>query len=694
MRNAVHALGACGLVAREGRPARLVLTPEARRFLVSEDDLYLLAVLHANVRFVGEALAALGKGLTHPELNAVAAEEYGLPWNTLDQVRRRVYWFRAAELVDYWTNGLIVPTERGRQFLELVEPVDPDQLPHRRRAPSQAIELPPPPHSLALALSDADQAALRSRKRQVGYIAGGTRTEVLARLLDAAVPEIRRTDFLTFCAEEFDVLESSAEQTLGTLRSLGLLTQVGSDTFAATERTVDCLASGEPLDFIRLLHLHVALLGETLDALEGGTSSAALARLLADRYPETGLTREDVTRRLALFLETGLAERIGLAVRRTELGTALVRTLPLLARADSDGQEDTGGGAAEASRQGSSSPGDGAASPDHGRLAAEILAASVDSADYRRFERAIAAAFQALGVKAEHIGGPDRTDVVIELWQSPTDRRRVAVEAKTDGAGLLTGRDVEFWSLGKHRERHGAQSTVLIGPRFDARLTEEAEKEKVALLTASELANALLRHGRTPLAPHELTALVTYGEAESLALTWQAAERRQETLSLVLDTLWKSGNDPVDIEYTAGALNAGDIWRETKGTLETPLDQAEIEAALAFLEAPFVAGVVQREKGKHVVTAPPSLLAARLRALAAAIENRPAGKADARATPPPPVRPDAGSSARTPAPRQAPDDVPASLVRAWAKSRGRAVNPRGRLPEHLVREYKQAHGLE
>ncbi|MBT2398084.1 restriction endonuclease [Streptomyces sp. ISL-100] len=695
LRKAVHALGACGLVKREGRPSRLSLTDEASYFLESGDELYLIAVFHANVRFVGEVLASLGEGLAHNELNEVAAKEYGLRWDSLDQVRRRVYWLRAAGLVDYWTNGKVVPTERGLRFLERLELVTPDQLPHRRRTSAQAVELPPPPALLAVELADADQAALRSRKRPLGYVAGGARVEVLARLVNAAVPEITRSDFRSFCTEEFGVLGSSAEQTLGTLRSFGLLAQVGTDTFAATELAASCLASDEALDFVRLLHLNIALLGETLEALEDESHSSTLLRVLAERYPHMQLTREDVTRRLALLLDTGLAERIGLAVRRTELGTTLVHTLPLLEHANSDELASTddvvvrGESAAEAR-----------ATADAGRrsfglLATEVVQAATDSADHQRFERAVAAAFRALGVDVETHGGPKKTDVVIELWQSPTDRQRVAVEAKTDGAGLVTDQDVKFWRLGEHRERHEARSTVLVGPRFDARVVQEAAREKVALLTARELANAVMRHSRTPLTPREITAMVTAGNAEALALTWRAAERRQEALSLVLHTLWKSGNDPVDIQYTTGVLGVSDIWRETKGALETPLDSSEIEEALAFLGAPFIAGVA-RQGGDHVVTAPPSLIAARLRALASVIESageeRPTGGHGGEEPPTPPARP--GPEPSVPRQQEPPTNVTASLVRTWAKSQGRAINERGRLPQSLIKEYMQAHGRE
>ncbi|MGA5868504.1 hypothetical protein [Streptomyces cinereoruber] len=373
LRNAVHALGSCGLVTREGRPPRLALTRAARQFLDSGDELHLIAVLHANVRFMGGSARRGGGGITHTGLNEtglneVAGAEYSLSWNSLDQVRRRVYRLRAAGLVEYWTNGRIVPTERGRIFLERVETVDRDQPPHRCPPAPELVELPPLPAPLAL--DGMDQV---------------------------------------FCVKEFGVLESSAEQTLGTLRSLGLLTQVGTDTFAATEYATSCLESDEPVDLVRLLHLHVALLGETLDALENSAPSSALALVLAERYPDIPLTHQDVTRRVALFLETGLAERIGLTVRRTELGAALVRTLPLLRPTNSGPAAPVDAGATPGV-PGTPAPAAADGDPTHnvGSLAAEVVRAAGDSSDYRRFERAVVAAFRASASMSRPVAGPRR----------------------------------------------------------------------------------------------------------------------------------------------------------------------------------------------------------------------------------------------------------------------------------------------
>lgn len=689
LRKIASALGTCGLFTRESRPARLNLTEDARYFLESADELYLFAVLHANVRFMGEVLAHVGGGITHEQLQEIAASQYALHWASLDQVRRRVYWLRATGLVEFWTNNKIVSTPRGRKLLEQLELVDPDALPHRRIEPPGRVELPAPPAPLAARLAETDQAALLSRKRPMGYVAGGWQVEVLGRVVNAAMPEITREDFLRFCVEQFHVAASSAEQALGPLRTLEILEQIGPDTFAATEIAAACLASGEPLDFIRLLHLNVAMLGETLDALDSGVHSRDVPKIFTERYPGLRIqfSREDITTRLALLHEAGLVERIGLTIQRTPLGTAFLYTLPLLKR-EGDGTEQAAS-SEDARSLPESAIRDNASAA--GPLAAEVVRASTDSAEPRRFERAVAAAFCFLGVEVEPHGGPKRTDLIVGLWKSPTSLIRVAVEVKTDGAGLVTDQDVKFLRLAEHRQIHRAHGTVLIGPQFDARVEHEAAREGVAVLTAQALGRAVLRHARAPLAPSEVAALVTAGGADALERTWAVAERRQEALGHVLHAVWKSGNDPVDVAFTSGALGITDIWRETKGMLETPLSQAEIEEALVFLGAPIIAGVA-KQGSEYVATAPPPLVAARLRALASAIESTVCGDGGRASAPNHPPLP-------APRPRQAqgleaPDAVDPAAVRAWAQAQGRTVNSRGRLPASVIRDYRRAGNLD
>ncbi|MFK0219815.1 histone-like nucleoid-structuring protein Lsr2 [Streptomyces vinaceus] len=685
LRQVLYSVGGCGLFTREGRPSRVLLTPEARQFLDTGDVAYLMAVFHAHVRFFGEMLASVGEGLTHDDLNHIAVDTYGLGWKSLDQVRRRVYWMRGTGMLEYWSNGKIALTEGGRTLLHGLSLVSPSDLEAQRQASSLAAELPEPPHLLAERLSQVTEAELRARKRVLGYIAGGANMENLSRLVDAAAAGLSRSELIAFAAGTFNVNKSSAEQSLSTLQGLDLLTQVGPDQFAATPLAAEWLQSGEVVDVVRHLHLNLALLGEALDALESESDSGTLTRLLAERFPTYGLTRKDVTARVALLVEAGLAERVGNVTRHTALGATLVGSLPLQERGDthSDSTPSGAGAATTEADQSRSLP---------QRLAAEVVSSSKDSANYQRFERALADAFRYLAMDVEVHSGPAKTDLVITLWLSPTSRRRIAVEAKTDGAGLVTDQDVRFMRLSEHRARHHADDTVLIGPDFDTRVFREAGKEKVAVLTAKQLAAAVVRHSVTPLYPNELVDLLLSGRTDALERTWSETERRTEAQALVVNAMWKSANDPVDIEFGGGALDVRDIWRETKSSLETPLDKREIEEALAFLSNPCVAGVAKRG-GDHAITAPPELIASRLRSLASAIERTvsAAPRRDDQATTP--ATPSGSAQDDSPTPAQPSNDVEPARVRAWAQAEGRPVNARGRLPESLIRDYKRAHGL-
>ncbi|MFJ4328075.1 hypothetical protein ACIP3A_33905 [Streptomyces tricolor] len=672
LRQVLHSLGSCGLFTREGRPARVRLTREARHFLASGDTTYLIAVLHAHVRFVGEALDALGTGLTHEELHRVAVDRYGLAWTSLDQVRRRVHWLRATGMAEYWSNGMIVPTAKGRAFVARVPPVRPGPGgTHPGAGPP--VTLPEPPRLLAERLAQVTEGELRARRRVLGYIAGGANPAALSRLVDAAAAGVTRGEFVRFSAQAFDVAPSSAEQSLNTLLGLGLLAQVGPDRFTAGPLAAEWLHSGQVADLVRHLHLGLALLGETLDALADAHDSATLTRILSERYPDGRLTRKDVTARVALLVDTGLAERIGARTRRTPLGTALAGALPLQRR-DTRREEAT-----PAKQRPATGP---------ERLAAEVVDAAGDGADPQRFVRAVAEAFRFLGADVEPAGSfgePFGAGLVATLWLSPGTRRRIAVAVTTDTAAGV--------ELPRPRAGHEADQAVLVGPGLAAWMLPATDREDVTVLGAEQLAEAVVRHSATPLGPPEVVALLTAAHAGTLARHWDAAERRVRAVALVAAALWKSANDPDEIDFSAGALDVGDIWRETKASLSEPLGKKEIEEALALLGSPGIAAVARHGTG-HAIAVPPRTIAARLRSLADALDAQTAGTDPRRGTPKPmPPASSGGPLAALPEKNPSSPGIDAAHVRAWAQAEGRRVSDRGRLPQSLIRDYQRAHGL-
>ncbi|MFE2752837.1 histone-like nucleoid-structuring protein Lsr2 [Actinosynnema sp. NPDC059335] len=669
LQEAVQWLSTSGLIAREGVPSRYVLTAAGRRFLDDRDELFLVATFHANIRFFGEILAELGDGLTHAELNALAKEKYGLAWSSLDQVRRRVYWLRATGVVDYWSNNRIVLTDVGKALLDRLTLADPVGLGGDEGSPA----LPPPSSELAAYLDSLDDAALHARTRVIGYIAGGINTATIRLLVEEALSPIPRARFIALCSQICRVKPSSAEHTLNTFKSLGVMEQVGADAFCATPPVAEWVSSsGTPLDLVRILHGKVALVGELLDVMSPRTDAGRITRALASAYPKINLSRDEVTRRLVFLKEAGLVERLGNQLRRTPAGASFAKSVRLLP------QEEDGSADHES----------GTGSTDHRSVVRQaqerLMETALNSAEPQRFETAVADAFRLLGVDVEQLGGGSKTDALISLWVSPTDRVKVAVEAKTDSGGVVTEQDVKFPALAEHRKRHGARVTLLIGPSFNRRLTQWAADEEVVLVTARQLADSLNRQASAPLYPRELSSLLTEGDSDARERVWRRVERRQSVVAHVLDIMWKSANDPVDIEYGQGALGVSEIWRESKTLLDNPMDRSEIEEALSFLSTPLLSAV-SRVGHNHVVNTPPVLVAARLRMLADMIENR--GKPIA-------TRPYRSEFAQPAAPKaeRRPErpDVDPSAVRAWATANGRAVSQRGRLPATLIDAFRAA----
>ncbi|MFD4598985.1 restriction endonuclease [Streptomyces sp. NPDC058464] len=671
---AVHSLGSCGLITKGGDTLRL--TGEARVFLDGGDTDYLAAVLHANVRFVGEMLREIGSGRSHAELNAAAETSYGLKWGTLDQVRRRSNWFRALGLAELWNHSnQVVLTDRGRSLSTAIRPAQTNEIPGftdlHQKTPEQK-----PAGPLVLAETEGlDQNALVHRKPQWGYLAGGGSLDNFRILTDLASPRTTKDDYIRQCAEQFTVKETSAEQTLWTLRALNILEQVGMHTFAPTPVAVEWLDSGNPLDLVRILHCKVALVGEVLSALREESETGAILRWLSLRFPAHRLSRGELTRRLAILNDAELIERIGhTRYRITPLGELFHDALPCLEPAESHlspprGSEETRPSEASAAEM--------------VNQVQEVLDAAVDSANPRRFEEAVATSFRLLGLNVEQHGGPGKTDLVVVFWISPTRRCRVTVEVKTDSAGVVRENDIKFDALEEHRKIHKAEGVIVVGPDFGGRLPQWAKSKNIPLISAGNIAEWISRSRHARLFPQELFDII-FSESADSVLT--SVTRSLEAIGQVSSALWESGNDENDIEFSGGALTVRDIWRMSKGTEKNPLSPREIEDALSLLSNPLLAASARTKGGEFTSTAPPQLVAARLRTFADVLEDglpllAGSSVADRHGTSPEQEE----AVARNPD-RATPDASP-ERVRRWAKANGRPVSSKGRLPNSLVAEY-------
>ena len=222
------------------------------------------------------------------------------------------------------------------------------------------------------------------------------------------------------------------------------------------------------------------------------------------------------------------------------------------------------------------------------RIAAELAAASVDSRDPNRFERAVGEALAFLGFETDVIGGPGKTDV---LAYAPlgVNRYKVVLDAKSAADGRVADGRIDWLSMRTHRENERADHACVVGPGFaGGQLRERAGEFDTGLLTASELADLVAAHADTPIALTDLRPLFASAPAAGAAIPQvkAAARDRARRLRLVVRLLGhiEALNDaqPDLVLAKADTLFASVIAQPDDDMRGTTLD--DVRGALALLE--------------------------------------------------------------------------------------------------------------
>lgn len=109
----------------EARGTRIEPSAEALHWLETRDDAYLVSLLHARIRFIGEMLQVLQEPHTTDEVLDVANSTYGMGWTTSAQVNRRFGWLQSARTIELDEHGRLVITAFGREVLPSLELYEP-----------------------------------------------------------------------------------------------------------------------------------------------------------------------------------------------------------------------------------------------------------------------------------------------------------------------------------------------------------------------------------------------------------------------------------------------------------------------------------------------------------------------------------------------------------------------------------------
>lgn len=199
---------------------RYAPTRTTRLWLESGAAELVAGMLHANVQFIGEMIAALGRPLSTGALLELANESYSLAWTSRGQIDVRTAWLRSAGLVKKLTGNEYEATQAGTAFLELIDlhPPTTDSTSDEPRQPtSDDGPLPPKPPTI-----DA-------RPPSSSASPSATADEIAQRLANLSCDGAKHKEFEAAVRDAFDFLGFDADHLSGAGQTDVLLTAVRAE---------------------------------------------------------------------------------------------------------------------------------------------------------------------------------------------------------------------------------------------------------------------------------------------------------------------------------------------------------------------------------------------------------------------------------------------------------------------------------
>ena len=419
-----------------------------------------------------------------------------------------------------------------------------------------------------------------------------------------------------FISDEFELSATSTKQRQSFLRRIGLF-GVDSDVCNLSSWALRWLESGDPNIVIALLHGRCRVVGEMMAELHRPLTPEDLLAVLNRKYGLSWDTLTQIDNRRGWLQSAGVITitpetEMLLTPEGEELLGHLELHLP-----DEPNVEGTDFPDPVADPIDAPLDGGDASTIDVERLAEEISESAVDSDDSDRFERAVTSAFEFLGFDAHWLGGPGKTDVLIDAPLAKGESYRATVDAKTTKSGQLTDQSVDWVTLVEHRTKHDADYCMLVGPKpTPGRLTDRAEQHKIAVMSAAQLAGLCRQHARTPLSLTKYRSLFECnGQVETEPIDDEVAEadRTVELAASACEVLSKRSP-------SMGRLTARDIWLILSSDSETDATQEDLQLLLDTLASPLVNAVEGTKEVGYMLASSPATARRRLTLLGRALD--------------------------------------------------------------------------
>ncbi len=312
----------------KNQAGRLLLTEVGMNFLEEPTQRSLANQIQERYRLFGEVLGILEEEpATVEETDKKLCDRYGLDWNNLSNVRRRMDWLEVLGLIQAIGDRKWEVTAAGREALKDWCLVSPDIL-QMMDAGTGDMEINDPPEEIAILLQRLNASPELHKKRCTYNIwaPSPNRIENIRMIVQVASNRLEKKDLFEFVENEFHLKMGSVKSMLPFLKAAGLLEEVGRNIYEATPAAKAWLQSGNDLDFIRILHANMRFVGEMIKAAE-----QEIAR--NDMYAQAalfGLNKEKARWIAGFLLEAGLLEETWyLHLKATRIGRRFAADLPL-----------------------------------------------------------------------------------------------------------------------------------------------------------------------------------------------------------------------------------------------------------------------------------------------------------------------------------------------------------------------------
>ncbi|MFJ6552802.1 hypothetical protein ACIQNT_11155 [Streptomyces luteogriseus] len=609
-------LSAAGLVERSGS-STWVPSEYAQQWLRTQDSFFLAAKLHANVKFFGELLSAIGEDTKHSDLLKVARSTYGLNWNSPDQVRRRTGWLRGLGLIELWGQR-VVRTTAGDTFLEQIaisSPEDATGVTQEEQVGSVGLQF-----NLG-DVAQLEQVDLRKRRALIGYIPRGntsgnrdsgesslTPTASIRLLVDMMGDGLAIEAFREKCSVELGISRNSFTTMMHALRHTGLVEQTAFNFFTPTEIGQQIKRPDSNHLLVAHLHSRYLFFGEILNHLDKPATTSNLVAVAKEHYGFPQASNGEIRVRLSFLQDAGLVERVDWQrFRVTPDGKSFAQALELQSP-EAESIENP----AEEDQQ---VPVDVQSS-----IIDDLRTYGRQGTESKAFEAAVGKAFSFLGFHAEHLGGPGRTDVLGTAQLATKDRYRIIVDAKSSGNEIVAESSVKFDALRDHKRKHKADYVVVVGPDFAPRLKNWAVDNEVVLLRIEDLVTILERHSAHPIALTDMRDTFAHVDTfkDELLEQYATLERRTALMNRVISLSFQETTD--DDPIAEGYISVENIIYALKKEFTPRPSVEEVDEVLSFLSHPLVAAL-EVTKSRYKLVDSPRNISLRLLGLGGTIET-------------------------------------------------------------------------